>query len=220
MLVLSLFPTPTHVLSFLSSSPLLQCFQHAFLFPFLPGPAEALKTLKGGWQSCRPKRDQRVAEGRGGLPAHGGRIRMEVARACSRFLPGKNLLKARAYWKKNKNKAFCLYCIHPSKKNARVLEELITIMPDNQSRERTGKSYPANTGYFPKRAGKHNYHSPLTRRLSPFFTTVGHCDPYFVPLGVDYQLTISNPFCFSFLPLVLRNENQGSQPRCVTSTYS
>lgn len=46
VLVLPLFPTPTHLLSFLFCSPLFQCFHHAFFSSFLSGPLEALKTLK------------------------------------------------------------------------------------------------------------------------------------------------------------------------------
>lgn len=114
MRVLSLFPTPTHLLSFLSSSPLFQCFQHAFLFYFLFGAAEALKTLKEVWQRAVDQRGIRVAESRGGLPARGGTIRMEVGRACLGFLPGKNLSKSKVLLKKKRHSNF--HCIHPSKK--------------------------------------------------------------------------------------------------------
>lgn len=53
-----------------------------------------------------------------------------------------------------------------------------------------------------------------------FFADIGHCGLCFVCLGLDYQLATSNPFYLSFLPFALRNENQDSQPRCVTSTSS
>lgn len=41
-----------------------------------------------------------MQKGRGELPAHGGRIRMEVGRACLGFLPGKNLFKSKSLLKK------------------------------------------------------------------------------------------------------------------------
>lgn len=187
-----------------------------FCSPFSLGQ---LKTLKEVWQSCRPKRDQRVAEGRGGLPALGGRIRMEVGRPCLGFLPGKHLLKSKGLLeKKKKIKHSHFHCIHPSKKSARALKELITIMLDNQSRECTGKSYSANTGCFPKCARKHISHSPLTRRLTFF----NKCRPLWPILHLLWGRLPANsiqPFLLLFSSSC-RNENQGSQPRCITSTYS
>lgn len=102
------------------------------------------------------------------MPAHGSRIRMEVGKACLGFLPGKNLLKSKGLLEKIKVKHSDFHCIHLSKKSARALKELITIIPDNQSGECTGKSYPADTGYFPKRACKHISHTAFRRRLTFF----------------------------------------------------
>lgn len=91
----------------------LSMFSACFFIP-LSGAAEALKTLKEGWQRAVDQRGIRVAESRGGLPAHGGTVRMEMGRACLGFLPDKNLPKSKVLLGKKKHSDF--HCVHPSKK--------------------------------------------------------------------------------------------------------
>lgn len=170
-------------------------------------------------ESCRPKRDQSCRKQRWAARTWGYN-KDGSGKGLFGVSTWKELIKKQGFTEKKKG----IHSLHSSQQEStRALKKLITTMPAHQSRRCTGKSCPANKNYFPKWAHKYISHLILMRRISLFFfffADIGHCGLWSVCLGLDYQLTTSNPFYLSFLPLALRNENQDSQPRCVTSTSS